>query len=150
MNALRDSLRSRRARASIEECWVLWSYGTARLGTTLELTFSLSSSSRHQKVIPGVDIRCHAFSHQYRVIKAKFTVPDHDNPIPPPLVCVASLAHILCNTCPGLCSSPGGRRPSSYAFSLLWISPESPSVPLVIKLKVEFVLNNLSQSVAFV
>ena len=28
---------------------MLWSYGTARLGTTLELTFSLSSSSRHQK-----------------------------------------------------------------------------------------------------
>ena len=44
---------------------------------------------------------------------------DHsDRPCPrqphlSPLVCVASLAHILCNTCPGLCSSPGGRLPSS-------------------------------------
>ena len=60
MNALRDCLRSRRAKgegASIEECWcwVLWSYGAARLGTqavvvelTSWLTFFFSRASENR------------------------------------------------------------------------------------------------------
>ena len=60
VNALRDCLRSRRAKgegASIEECWcwVLWSYGAARLGTqavvvelTSWLTFFFSRASENR------------------------------------------------------------------------------------------------------
>ena len=67
------------------------------------------------------------------------TVPDHDNgPTTTPsisplsLVCVVGSYYAMQRL--GLCSSPGGRRVRRHALSLLWISPESPSVPSVIKI----------------
>ena len=58
------------------------------------------------------------------------TVPDHDNLIPPPHVCVASLegSQLLCTLhVRGYAQLSRGRVDIRYhAFSLLWISPESP------------------------